>query len=54
VFTLDDGDDIFDIDEIEKVLACSEYLSQNQANVNLKLKSFGLKKSTRRKSTNRK
>lgn len=54
VFTLDDGDDIFDIDEIEKVLACSEYLSQNQANVNLKVKSFGLKKSTRRKSTNRK
>ena len=54
VFTLDDGDDVFDIDEIEKVLACSEYLSQNQENVNLKVKSVGLQKSTRRKSTNRK
>ena len=53
VFTLDDGDDVFDIDEIERVLACSEYLSQNQENVNLKVKSVGLQKSTR-KSTNRK
>ena len=54
VFNLNDGDDVFDIDEIERVLACSEYLSQNQENVNLKVKSVGLQKSTRRKSTNRK
>jgi hypothetical protein len=54
VFTLDDGEDIFDIDEIEKVLTCSEYLSRNQENVNIKVKSVGLQKSTRRKSTNRK
>jgi hypothetical protein len=54
VFAFNYEENEFDIDQIEKILACSEYLPQNHVNPKVARKKANLRTSTRRKSQNKK